>query len=780
MVTKQELLKKFQSEPEKHWKVDMFDKEKFNRQVCPSCDKGFWSMADRDHCPDPGCGEEYGFLGNPITKKKWDYVGTWKLLEKFFVKNGHTSVARYPVVARWRNDLFFNIASIVDFQRFDNGVMTFDYPANPLIVPQMCLRFPDVQNVGITGRHHTSFMMPGQHAFNAPKEGYWKDECIDLNFRFLTKEMGIPKKELIYMEDLWTMPDFSALGPYIETFSRGLELVNSGFMGYGYDNGVKELPTKVIDVGWGLERLVWFSNGTPTGYEAVFGPVLDKVKKVANVEYDKDFFFRYAKIAGLLNIDEVPDLKKARESVAKELNVTVEELEKNVAPLEAIYSICDYSRTLALAISDGALPSNVGGGYNLRLILRRAMSFIEKFGWDLKLEDVASWHADYLKPIFPELKEHENDIKEILEVEKKRYSQSAKRSEKIIQSFEGKPKEEELIKLYDTEGITPEQLGADTPPDFYEKITERHMGVKPEEKKFPFDVTKVNATTILYYDDPEIFDFTAKVVKVFKEDGKTLVVLDQTAFYPTSGGQMHDTGLLGDAKVTNVIKIGNVIVHTLASQTSIKEGDTVKGKVDKKRRDILRTHHDAIHIINGAVQKVVGRWCHQYGAEKDIDKARIDVTHYEGLTEEQVDRIEKMANDVVSKGMKITKEVLNRSDVEKKHGFSVYTGGYVPSKKVRLVSIEDYDIETCGGTHGNNTKEVGPIMITKTKRIADGLVRIEIKAGSVAIQDVEEKAKILKEVAEKLGVKENKVGEATEELFKKWKKLRKQNRKKTK
>lgn len=767
MISKQELLKKFQSEPEKHWKVGVFEKEGFERNTCPSCSKAYWSIEERMHCPDPGCGEEYDFLSKPVTKRSWDYIETWKLFEKFFTKNNHASVPRYPVVSRWRNDLFFNIASIVDFQRFDNGVMTFDYPANPLIVPQMCLRFGDVQNVGITGRHHTCFMMPGQHAFSPG--GYWKDECIRLNFDFLTKEMGIPKKELVYMEDLWTMPDFSALGPYIETFSRGLELVNSGFMQFGLFNGqIKELPMKIIDVGWGLERLVWFSNGTPTGYEAVFGPVLKKAKEECNIEYDKDFFMRYAHIAGQLNIDEVPDLRKARKSVAVQLNVTVEELEKKIAPLEAIYAVCDYSRALAFAISDGALPSNVGGGYNLRVILRRALSFIEKFQWDLKIEEVAVGHTDYLKRLFPELVEHQNDIMTILEVEKKKYRQTSERSGRIIKSFAGKEMPQgDLVRLYDSEGITPEQLGIETPPEFYQRVTERHMGEKKEGKKFPHDLAGIAPTEKLYYMKPPVFDFEANVVKTFHD----FIVLDKTAFYPTSGGQMHDTGLINGMKVEEVIKIGDVIIHKIEGSLS---GKTARGQVDEERREKLRKHHDSIHIINAVVQGVVGPWCHQYGSEKDVDKARIDMTHFEAFTPAQIEKIEKTANDVVKSNMAITKLVMDRQEAEKKYGFRIYTGGYVPSKEIRIAIIGDgYDIEACGGTHGESTGDIGYIKIIRTKRIADGLNRIEIKSGAVALEHLKEREQILKDVAEKLGTAEEKVPEAVERLFADWKKSRK-------
>lgn len=770
MLTKEKIMREFQKEPEKYWKVELFEREGFVRKVCPICKKGFWTLEEREHCPDPSCGEEYGFLGNPITKVRWDYVEAWKEFEKFFVRNGHTSIPRYPVITIWRDDLFFNIASIVDFQRFDEGVMVFEYPANPLIVPQMCLRFNDIANVGVTGRHNTCFMMPGQHAFNYPKEGYWKDRTIELNFEFLTKVMGIPKEKIIYVEELWTMPDLSAFGPYIESFSLGLELCNSGFMQFGRSNsGYRELPMKVVDVGWGLERLVWFSNGTPTSYDVIFGPVVKKIVEKVNVEYDKELFLKYAKIAGCLDVNEVKDIRIVREKVARKIGLSVEEIEKKIAPLEAVYAIADHTRALVFAIVDGALPSNVGGGYNLRVILRRALSFIEKFKWNIKLKEVALWHINYLKKIFPELKEAEENIEKILDVEEERYRKTKERSKKLIVEFkERKLSEEELLKIYETYGITPEDLGIKVPPTFYDKLTQKHMGKKKEEEKFTFDVSKLPETQILFY--KPIFEFKAKVIKSFD----SWIVLDKTAFYPRSGGQDCDLGFINGKRVLDVEKIGKVIVHKIEGK--IEEGKEVECKVDKERRKILTQHHDAIHVINGAARKVLGNHIHQYGAEKTVEKARIDLTHYQSLSEEEIEKIENLANEIVEKGIQIEKFWIERKEAERKFGFGIYQGGYVPSKKVRIVKIGDFDIEACSGTHGNNTKEIGWIKIIRTKRIADGLVRIEILAGEKAIEYLKEKEEILKKVAEELKVKEEEVPNAVEELFKEWKRLRKELR----
>ncbi|MCD6371531.1 MAG: alanine--tRNA ligase [Candidatus Aenigmarchaeota archaeon] len=768
MLTKEQILKELRKNPERYWKVKLFEDLGFERKVCPKCGKGFWTLdSGRVYCPDPECGEEYGFLGNPITKVRWDYIEAWKEFEKFFVKNGHTSIPRYPVVAVWRKDLFFNIASIVDFQRFDEGVMIFEYPANPLIVPQMCLRFNDITNVGITGRHNTCFMMPGQHAFNWPKEGYWKDKTIELNFNFLTKVMGIPKEEIIYVEELWTMPDLSAFGPYLESFSRGLELSNSGFMEFGkHGNSYKELYMKVVDVGWGLERLVWFTNGTPTSYDVVFGDVIDKLKDVAEVEVDENFLLKYFKIAGSLDFERVKGIEGKRQ-IAKKLGVSVGELERKISPLEALYAIADHTRALVFAIVDGALPSNVGAGYYLRVILRRSLSFIEKFKWDFKLWEVCFWHIDYLKKIFPELEEFKEEIEKILSVEEERYRKNRERVRKVVERLKDKKIEiDELISLYRSQGISPEDLGIEAPPEFYQKLYEKHE-ISKKEKILELDVSGIPKTQILFYEP--IFEFKAKVIKVI--DG--WVILDKSAFYPKSGGQDFDLGSIDGKEVLEVRKIGNVILHKVDGR--IEEGKEVLCKIDVKRRKILTQHHDAIHIINGAARKILGKHVRQYGAEKTVEKARIDITHYQSISEEEVEKIEKLANEIVWKEIPIEKFFMERMEAERKFGFKIYQGGYVPSKTVRIVKIGEFDVEACSGTHGNNTREVELIKIIKTKRIADGVVRIEIVAGERALEYIEEKKKLFEVVKEKIG-KEDLV-KGAKEIFEKWKKLRKTMRK---
>ncbi len=763
---KELVLKEFQKNPQKYWKVDIFEQEGYKRYICKICGKGFWSIKERETCPEH---DIYQFINNTPVKNKLDYFQTWEKFAKFFEKNGHEIINRYPVVSTWRPDLFFVIASIQDFQRLEGKVISFEYPANPLVVPQICLRFNDIENVGVTGKHLTCFQMSGQHAFNDGKGGYWKDECMQYNFEFLTKELSINKEEIVYLEDVWTMPDLSAFGPCIEAHVRGLEIVNNVFMEFYMDNGqIKQLPTRVVDVGWGHERLVWFSQGTYTLYDAVFKPIIDKLLRQTGISYDKEIFEKYSKLAATLNFEDVDDVEKAKEEVARKIGISKEELEKNVEPMHAIYAIVDHTRSLTFGISDGALPSNVGGGYNLRVLLRRALSFVEKLNLNINPIDVCFMHVDYFGKMFPEIRENTDAIQTILEHEIKKWKEGKKQKAKIIEKLKNKSLSlEELLKVYESQGITPEELGIKVPREFYKKLTEKRSGRRIHEEKINFDVSHLPATQILYYNEPEIFEFEAEVIESFDD----WVVLDKTAFFPTSGGQMHDTGKLNESNVIEVIKVGKVILHKV--DKPLKKGEKVIGRVDRERRYLTMLHHDAIHIINGAVKKVIGKWCNQYGSQVEHNKARIDITHFKRLEKEEVEKIEKLANEVVKNAISIEKEILPRQEAERKYGFWIYQGGYVPEKNIRIVKIGNFDVEACGEKKKKNTKDVGCILITRTKRIADGLVRIEIKANKAAIEFLEEKKRILEKVAETLNVREEEVPEKVMEVFNEWKKLKK-------
>ena len=734
-MDKNQILKEFSSDPDKYYNVKLFQEQGFVRKSCSKCGRFFWTLdADRTLCPDDGT-DTYSFIGEPPTSKRFDYTQSWKQVEEFFVKNNHTSVSRYPVVCRWRDDLYFTIASIVDFQRIMGSKVVFEFPANPLIVPQTCLRFKDLENVGVTGRHFSSFCMIGQHSVPDNK-GYWKDECVDLDYRLLTDQFGIKKEEVVFVEDVWA--GGGSFGPSLEYFVRGLELGNAVFTEFQGELGQHTtLDQRVIDMGAGLERFAWITMGTPTAYDCCFGPINEKLFNKIGIDSDSEILRKYfTEIAK--EIDHYDDLNEVRRLAIKNAGISDSQLTKMITPMEGMYLIADHLRTLIFAITDGALPSNVGGGYNLRMMLRRINATVSKLNLKLDIDDLIDTHIDYLKDTYPELNEKREDVKEILKIESARYEESKgqmkKKAEKIREK--GTPTVDELITFYESDGITPEYLKevdaiAEVPSSFYSKLSDLHQSEKKKAiTELPLE--KLPETETLFYkDDP--MEFEAKVLKVFDDQ----VVLDKTSFYARGGGQEPDHGSIAGFEVVDVDKHADIIVHKLKGGIP-NEGDIVQCKVDVTRRSNITKNHTSTHIINTSARSVLGSWVWQHSAFKDDDHARLDITHHSSLNDQQVKQIEDAANKMIKDNYPVKIEYFDRGTAEQQYGFRIYQGGVVPVKSVRIVSIEDKDIEACGGTHVKKTGDIELIKITKTKRIQDGVVRLEFVSGPNAFDYVKE------------------------------------------
>ncbi len=752
-MDKKDILAKFSAEPGRYYKVKLFDNEGFERKSCSTCKRFYWTVDEnRVNCPDHS-DDTYSFIGNPPTKKRFDYTQAWKEVESFFVKNGHTSVNRYPVVCRWRDDLYFTIASIVDFQRVMGSKVVFEFPANPLVVPQTCLRFKDLENVGVTGRHFSSFCMIGQHSI-PNSDGYWKDQCVDLDYRLMTEQFGVDKKEVVFVEDVWE--GGGSFGSSLEFFVKGLELGNAVFTEFQGDlTNYKTLDQQIIDMGAGLERFAWITMGTPTAYDCCFGPITDNLLQQVGIDTKNKLLVTYfTKIAKYL--EQFSDLSDVRKNAIKSANLTDDQINKIITPLEGIYLIIDHIRTLIFAISDGALPSNVGGGYNLRIMLRRIISTMDRLSLKFDINEMIDTQIDYLKNTYPELERTREDIKTIIGIESGRYDNSKLRMEKIVSKLEQKPSVDDLVRLYESDGITPDYLKemkviSDIPSTFYSKLSELHQSKKQKEQD-SMSLEGLPETELLYYsDDPK--EFNASVLKSFDN----YVILDKTSFYARGGGQEPDHGTIGEFEVVDVNKHGNIVVHELKNGTP-KEGTTVSCLVDSKRRDGITKNHTSTHILNSSTRNVLGSWVWQHSAFKEEDHARLDITHHSALTDDEISKIEKLANSVVEKNMSVTIDNFDRGTAEQKYGFKIYQGGIVPVKSVRIVSIEDFDVEACGGTHVKKTGEIELIKITKTKRIQDGVVRIEFVSGLTAVDYIKQHdASMLKksaELKEKMEMKE--------------------------
>jgi len=735
-LDKKEILREFSTDPDRYYKVKLFEEQGFVRKSCSKCKRFFWTLdSGREMCPEDS-EDTYSFIGDPPTSKRFDYTQSWREVESFFVKNGHTSVSRYPVVCRWRDDLYFTIASIVDFQRVMGSKVVFEFPSNPLVVPQTCLRFKDLENVGVTGRHFSSFCMIGQHSI-PNSDGYWKDECIDLDYRLLTEQFGIRKEEIVFVEDVWA--GGGSFGSSLEYFVRGLELGNAVFTEFQGELGKHTtLDQRVIDMGAGLERFAWITMGTPTAYDCCFGPITKHLFEKIGIDSDSELLKKYfTEIAkGLENFDDLIDVRKY---AVKNTGLTDEQLNRIITPLEGLYLIADHLRTLIFAISDGALPSNVGGGYNLRMILRRIIGTMNRMNLKLDLDELVDLHVDYLKDTYPELDSSREDVKLILKIESGRYEESKTRMEKIATKLKGREKSltvDELITMYESDGITPDYLKeldviSEIPSTFYSKLSDLHQSDKKKDiETLPLE--GLPETELLFYgNDP--MEFEAKVLKVF---GNSLV-LDRTSFYARGGGQEPDHGIIVDSKVVDVNKHGGIVVHLLEGQIP-KEGEIVKCKVDTERRQNITKNHTSTHILNSSTRNVLGSWVWQHSAFKEADHARLDITHHSPLSKKEITQIEDTANSIVQKNMSVTIENFDRGDAEQRYGFKIYQGGVVPVKSVRIVSIEDFDVEACGGTHVKATGEINLIKITKTKRIQDGVVRIEFVSGPTAHQYVKQ------------------------------------------
>ncbi|MGB6463186.1 MAG: alanine--tRNA ligase-related protein, partial [Nitrosotalea sp.] len=324
---------------------------------------------------------------------------------------------------------------------------------------------------------------------------------------------------------------------------------------------------------------------------------------------------------------------------------------------------------------------------------------------------------------------------------------------------------DDLIRLYESDGITPDflketQIISEIPSTFYERLSDLHQSEKTE-KVVQLNLDKIPDTDLLYYkEDPH--EFEAKVLKVI--NGKH-IILDRTSFYPRGGGQEPDHGKIGNYDVIDVSKHGNIVIHETIGGAP-QEGEIVKCKIDFVRRYGITRHHTSTHVLNASARNILGSWIWQHSAFKEQDYARLDITHHSNLTEEEIMKIEDLANLTIRKNIPILINEFERGDAEQKYGFRIYQGGVVPVKLVRIVNIEGLDVEACGGTHVNKTGELGLIKITKAERIQDGVVRLEFVAGEAALKYTQNQDKKISQIVKSLGSSKEKVLESFEHVVK--------------
>lgn len=717
------------------------------RKRCKKCGRYFWTLKeDLEVCGDQPC-VPYSFIGSPPVGRLGELEDIRSKFLKFFERRGHTVIRRYPVVARWREDVYLVGASIYDFQPWvTEGLVS--PPANPLVISQPCIRLTDIEEVGVSGRHLTSFEMMAHHAFNFPeRKVYWNEETVEYSFDFFVKELGIREEEINYIEDWWS--GGGNAGEDFEITIRGLEVATLVFMHYrSYGEDLHEMKNRIVDTGYGLERIFWLTKGDPTIYDAIFGELIGKLRVGAGL---KGLEERLLAEAFTLRARRELNLR----ALSKEYGYDEEELSRELRGYEAVYRLVDHSRSLMFMLGDGVVPSNTGEGYLARLLVRRSLRDLSYLNLRLSLSDIVEMQINYWADSFPEYKEVSGEILEMIKLEEEKYFKTIDRGKRLLKRrlkdlrARGGRKLplDELILLYDSHGLPPEVvseearkegLTVEVPDNFYALLAERHSsspikgtvtGLRDLE-----EIAKGLPPTIkLYYDDPSLAVCDAKVLRTV---GK-YVVLDRTIFYPEGGGQPADRGLIvcdkGKLSVINVKKIGEVVIHEV-DKSWLKEGDMVKCLLDVNRRKRLMRAHTATHIILGAARKFLGKHVWQAGAQKGERLSRLDITHYKHLSEEEVNEIERIANEVVMEDRKVLVSIMDRNEAERKYGFTLYQGGVVPSRYIRVVEIEGWDAEACGGLHCPRTGCVGPIKIVKAERIQDGVERLEFVVGEEAIR----------------------------------------------
>jgi alanyl-tRNA synthetase len=793
---------------EDEYQLDYFKTEGFTRKICKSCGSAFWTRdPSREICGDAPC-EPYNFIGSPVFKPHTLDTMREAYLS-FFEQNGHTRIERYPVVARWRDDIYLTIASIADFQPFvTSGVVP--PPANPLTISQPCIRLNDLDSVGRSGRHLTTFEMMAHHAFNTPNEEiYWKDRTVELCDQFI-QSIGGDLNRVTYKENPWI--GGGNAGPSVEVLIGGLEIATLVFMslgrqkteGPGYElKGEMYYPMKlrIVDTGYGLERLVWASKGSPTIYDAVFPEMVSRVMSAAglshmldNKEYTKLLALN-AKFAGLMDISGT-NLFNLRKKVAAAIDVSPEKLDKMITPIEKVYAIVDHTRCLAYMLGDCIVPSNVREGYLARLVIRRTLRMMNELKIQEPLADLIEQQTNIIGS-----GKFEQDIavvREIVERETEKYASTLERGTRIVQkvakTYKAKSQRvplAEVMVLYDSHGIQPEMIkeiaakeGAvvDLPDNFYSMVADMHSESKKEAEvdataKYTGRLQSLPPTKKIYYDQPSDIEFEAVVLDFF--DG--YAVLDQTLFYPEGGGQPADTGtLIGSdsmAQVDNVVKVGEVILHHIAGGV-LRRGERIKGMVDEERRWSLMRHHTATHVLLHATKEVLGAHIHQAGAQKGSESSRVDIRHFKHITPEELRRIEVAANRMIMASQPVEIEIEDRTKAEQKYGFSLYQGGVPPGREIRIVKVAG-DIEACAGTHCQNTGEVGMIKIIRVEHIQDGIERIEFAAGIAAIYYMQHLEGIVTSSAAVLSVQDDNLPATVTRFFSEWKEQRKELEKMT-
>ena len=358
--------------------------------------------------------------------------------------------------------------------------------------------------------------------------------------------------------------------------------------------------------------------------------------------------------------------------------------------------------------------------------------------------------------------------------------------EKISKDYKKEDKAiplDKMVELYDTHGIPPGftkeiargfGVGAEVPDNFYSIVADSHSREKQERVHDPYAdrVKNLPKTKRLYYKHPEMKRFEAVVLDTIDD----YVILDQTLFYPEGGGQPEDEGVMATSEevvhVGGVKSVEGVVLHKV--DKPVLKGELIEGRINFDRRMALCRHHTATHIVHEAAKQILGGHIWQAGAQKGVDRSRLDISHFKRIGKKELKAIEMLSNRIVMSNLNVETSVLERNEAEQKYGFDLYQGGIPDGDEIRVVKVGK-NVQACAGTHCITTGEIGAIKILKTERIQDGVERIEFSAGEAAIRKIQENDRLLNVSCETLKVPPEQLPETVDRFFKEWKDLRKEN-----
>ncbi len=710
----------------------------------------------------------------------------------FFADNGHEVVSSSPLVPRNDPTLMFTNAGMVQFKNVFTGAEKRG--CSRAVSSQKCVRaggkHNDLENVGHTARHHTFFEMLGNFSFG----DYFKEDAIDLAWRLITKDYGIPKDRLlatVYAEDdeafdlwkkiaglpesriiriptsdnFWSMGETGPCGPCSEIFydhgehipggppgspgedgDRFIEIWNLVFMQYEQVTPDKriELPKPSIDTGMGLERVSAVMQGVHDNYDIdLFRALIEASAEASGVEAD------------------------GPHAVAHRV-------------------VSDHLRSTAFLIADGVLPSNEGRGYVLRRIMRRAMRHAHMMGCtDPLLWKLVPTLVDQMGGHFSELARVEALVTETLKLEETRFKQMLDRGlklldEAVIGMNEGGELEgETAFKLYDTFGFPLDLIrdalrdkGIGIDEDGFNAAMDRQRvearaawagsGEAATEEVW-FEIReKVGAADFLGYDTEEAECQVTAVVKDGKWTDEALagdevaVVLNQTPFYGESGGQVGDIGELQGQGLRVVVTdtrkhLGDLHVHLgRVEEGSLKAGDELKAMVDHDNRAATRGHHSATHLLHAALRKRLGDHVTQKGSMVAAERLRFDVSHPKAVAPEELSQIEVDVNEQIRFNTPVTTRIMEPEAAREAGAMALFGEKY--GDEVRVVSMggeseKNYSVELCGGTHVKRTGDIGLFKVVSEGALASGVRRIEAVTGAAAQAYVSAREAALDEVA---------------------------------